>query len=84
MKGFITLHVLCYTEESSQLESLGIESESLHEFREELIQISAISSIAKDQTDEEATIISLHGTQVIVKENYEEICRKIRDDNKTN
>lgn len=78
IKGWIKLTVLCESKESVQLKELNISvKDDNYYWREDMFQISAISSISLEPVENGNTIIYSHGMFAEVKENYTEICKLI-------
>jgi len=82
MKGWIELNVLYNTEESVELEKLGIDvDDSNLIFHSELIQISTISSIRLEGNSEYDTRITVNGDALYVQESPKEIIHLIQSNN---
>lgn len=79
MKGWIELGILTHTEDSEQLEKLGIDAKDEDfKYKRNLVQISRISSIGLEP--EEEGIIYIDGVAVSTEETSEEVIKLIEND----
>lgn len=85
MKGWIELNVLCHTDQSIEMERLGIGNKKDFEFLPYLIQVSTIASFSVNRTNEiekcpekGRSFVLLSGTQYECKETTNEIIELIK------
>ena len=79
MKGWIELGILTHTEDSEQLEKLGIDvKDEDFKYKRNLVQISRISSIGLEP--EEDGVIYIDASPVSTEETTEEIIKLIEND----
>lgn len=78
MKGWIELNILTHTEDSEQLEKLGIDTKDEDfKYKRNLVQISRISSIGLEP--EEDGVIYIDAAPVSTEETTEEIIKLIEN-----
>lgn len=78
MRGWITLHILIHTEESAELDKLGIKvNKDNLVYTKHNVQISNIFSVSTSQEGE--TLISTGNDYLVVLESEEEVLELIEE-----
>jgi tricorn protease-like protein len=78
MRGWITLHILIHTEESAELDKLGIKvNQDNLVYTKHNVQISNIFSVSTSQDGE--TLISTGNDYLVVLESEEEVMELIEE-----